>query len=85
MHLDHRINAHLRSQETMASIQQVNALKQMLLTNQRLDKLVAARVDFTRRGMLVGSCLSAAQEAVLEGTFLFSVLLIRVLTFLQPK
>ncbi|KAF8870453.1 hypothetical protein BD779DRAFT_1614118 [Infundibulicybe gibba] len=29
-----------------------NALKQMLLTNQRLDKLAAARVDFVDRGML---------------------------------
>ncbi len=28
------------------------ALGQMLLTNQRLDKLAAARVDFVRRGML---------------------------------
>lgn len=28
------------------------ALKQMLYINQRLDKLSAARVDFTRRGML---------------------------------
>lgn len=29
-----------------------NALGQMLVTNQRLDKLAAMRVDFTRRGML---------------------------------
>jgi hypothetical protein len=36
-----------------------NALGQMLLTNQRLVKLSAARVDFQRRGMLQGSCLSA--------------------------
>jgi hypothetical protein len=35
-----------------------NALGQMLLTNQRLDKLAASRVDFTRRGMLQGTCLS---------------------------
>ncbi|KAG1869708.1 hypothetical protein C8R48DRAFT_771097 [Suillus tomentosus] len=32
------------------------ALGQMLLTNQRLDKIVAARVDFHLRGMLKGSC-----------------------------
>ncbi|KAG2032240.1 hypothetical protein BDR03DRAFT_936086 [Suillus americanus] len=32
-----------------------NALSQMLLTNQRLDKVAAARVDFTTRGMLKGS------------------------------
>ena len=35
-----------------------NALGQMLLTNQRLDKLAMARVDFTDRGMLEGTCLS---------------------------
>ena len=34
------------------------ALGQMLLTNQRLDKLAAARVDFSIRGMLDGTCLS---------------------------
>lgn len=34
-----------------------NALGQMLLTNQRLDKLAAARVDFTYRGMLHGTHL----------------------------
>lgn len=34
-----------------------NALGQMLLTNQRLDKLAAARVDFTSRGMLLGPCI----------------------------
>jgi hypothetical protein len=37
-----------------------NALGQMLLTNQRLDKLAAARVDFEACGMLRGSCLSNA-------------------------
>ncbi|KAH9946448.1 hypothetical protein B0H21DRAFT_822755 [Amylocystis lapponica] len=36
------------------------ALGQMLLTNQRLDKLSAAREDFTSRGMLQGTALSAA-------------------------
>jgi hypothetical protein len=30
----------------------------MLLTNQRLDKLAAAHVDFVKRGMLKGACLS---------------------------
>jgi hypothetical protein len=33
-----------------------NALSQMLLTNQCLDKIAAARVDFTMHGMLKGSC-----------------------------
>ncbi|KIM77450.1 hypothetical protein PILCRDRAFT_76723, partial [Piloderma croceum F 1598] len=32
-----------------------DALSQMLLTNQRLDKLAAARVDFANRGMLKGT------------------------------
>ncbi|KAL6305518.1 hypothetical protein BKA93DRAFT_816904 [Sparassis latifolia] len=36
------------------------ALGQMLWTNQRIDKLAAACVDFTNRGMLNGSCLSEA-------------------------
>ncbi|KIJ05035.1 hypothetical protein PAXINDRAFT_21688 [Paxillus involutus ATCC 200175] len=39
------------------------ALGQMLLTNQRLDKLSAARADFRRRGMLDGTCLSEANGA----------------------
>lgn len=34
------------------------ALGQILITNQRLDKLSAARIDFSRRGMLNGTCLS---------------------------
>ncbi|KAI0309566.1 hypothetical protein OF83DRAFT_1071876 [Amylostereum chailletii] len=33
------------------------ALGQMLLINQRLDKLAAVRVDFAARGMLIGPCL----------------------------
>jgi hypothetical protein len=33
------------------------ALGQMLLTNQRLDKLAASHVDFASRGMLHGTCL----------------------------
>ena len=41
-----------------------NPLGQMLLTNQRLDKLAAARIDFTKRGMLNGTCLSTALEAI---------------------
>ena len=34
------------------------ALGQILLINQRVDKLAASRVDFQRRGMLKGTCLS---------------------------
>jgi hypothetical protein len=36
------------------------ALGQMLLTNQQLDKLAAARIDFSTRGMLKGTCMSDA-------------------------
>jgi hypothetical protein len=42
------------------------ALSQMLLTNQRLDKLAAARVDFADRGMLQGTCLTAIWEQILS-------------------
>jgi hypothetical protein len=35
-----------------------NAIGQMLLTNQRLDKLNALRIDFGQRGMLNGTCLT---------------------------
>ena len=38
------------------------ALGQMLTINSRNDKLAAARVDFSSRGMLNGSCLSEALE-----------------------
>jgi hypothetical protein len=36
-----------------------DALGQMLLTNQRLDKLAASQADFKARGMLNGPCLSS--------------------------
>ncbi|KAH9031532.1 hypothetical protein EDB85DRAFT_2074105 [Lactarius pseudohatsudake] len=39
-------------------------LKQMLLTNQRLDKLMAARIDFTHRGMLKRSQLNASLKTM---------------------
>jgi hypothetical protein len=42
------------------------ALGQMLLTNQRLDKLAASQVDFAARGMLDGPCLPANLEVPLE-------------------
>lgn len=40
------------------------ALGQMLLTNQRLDKLAAAYVNFAERGMLEGTCLSDALKTI---------------------
>ncbi|KAG1733920.1 uncharacterized protein EDB91DRAFT_1238517 [Suillus paluster] len=39
-------------------------LGQMLVTNQHLSKLAAARVDFESHGMLKGTCLSAELEAL---------------------
>lgn len=48
-----------------------NALSQMLLTNQRLDKLAAAYVDFKDRGMLVGSCMLDAYKRLMQGTSLY--------------
>src|ERR1700676_2811617 len=45
------------------------ALRQMLLTNQRLDKLAAARVDFTERGMLKGTCLSSVLDQIRSTNF----------------
>ena len=47
------------------------ALSQMLLTNQRLNKLAAAWVDFTNHGMLQGTCLSAVWEQILCRCFYF--------------
>ncbi len=47
------------------------ALSQMLLTNQRLDKLAAARVDFADRGMLLGTCLSATLDEISRMYFHF--------------
>ena len=35
-----------------------DALGQMLLTNQQIDRLAAARADFMAQGMLQGTCLS---------------------------
>ena len=49
-----------------------DALSQMLLTNQRLDKLAATRVDFADCGMLQGTCLSAAWDAMLHMYFSFT-------------
>ncbi|KAI6007589.1 hypothetical protein F5J12DRAFT_905493 [Pisolithus orientalis] len=40
-------------------------LGQMLIINQRLDKLVASRRDFNERGMLEGNCLMATMQLLL--------------------
>lgn len=39
-----------------------NALGQMLLTNQRLDKLAATRLDFVNRGILEGTLLNQVSD-----------------------
>jgi hypothetical protein len=45
-----------------------NPMGQMLLTNQRMDKLAAARADFESRGMLGGTALTdACARAALPG------------------
>ncbi|KAF8256446.1 hypothetical protein EI94DRAFT_1775292 [Lactarius quietus] len=41
-------------------------LAQMLLTNQCLDKLAASHVNFTKCGMLEGTCLSTTWEQILR-------------------
>jgi len=45
------------------------ALSQMLLINQHLDKLAAAHVDFTDCGMLEGTCLSLVWDQILRMCF----------------
>ncbi|KAI9453725.1 hypothetical protein HD554DRAFT_2036900, partial [Boletus coccyginus] len=52
--LDHGIPAYQGSERTMAPLQRFEALGQMLVTNQRLDKLAAACLVFTQKGMLDG-------------------------------
>ncbi|KAG1871546.1 hypothetical protein F4604DRAFT_1881168 [Suillus subluteus] len=42
------------------------ALGKMLVTNQCLDKLAAARIDFKNRRMLNGTCLSATLKALID-------------------
>jgi hypothetical protein len=51
------------------------ALGQMLLTNQRLDKLAAVWVDFKSRGMLNGTCLSATLEKLSEFLVLYILII----------
>ena len=43
-----------------------NALGQMLLTNQCLDKIAAAQFNFTVRGMMEGHNFAGALDAVME-------------------
>ncbi|KAG1747571.1 hypothetical protein EDB19DRAFT_1825954 [Suillus lakei] len=58
-------NKHIKAvKEPWRQSSHYKVLGQILLTNQQLDKLSAAQVDFTRRGMLTGTCLSAAMNAL---------------------
>lgn len=43
------------------------ALHQMLVINERNDKLAAADLDFRSRGMLIGSCLEGTLKGLAEG------------------
>ena len=49
------------------------ALGQMLIINQRLDKLAASRADFKSRGMLEGTYLSTVVEALSQFPSLVSM------------
>ena len=51
------------------------ALGQILVTNQRLDQLAAARADFASRGMLDGTCISYVLQQLELGMFKFYALL----------
>lgn len=46
-----------------------DALGQMLLTNQRLDKLAASRASFASHGMLKGTCLLPVWDQILRAFF----------------
>jgi hypothetical protein len=60
-----------------------NALGQMLLTNQRLDKLAASRVDFRTRRMLAGTCLSSILAAL--GTCSFCLFYYNLITIFVAR
>jgi uncharacterized protein with von Willebrand factor type A (vWA) domain len=49
-------------------------LDQILEINQRLDKLAAARIDFTRRGMLENSALEGTLEEIGESVTMLGII-----------
>ncbi|KAG1782102.1 hypothetical protein EV702DRAFT_1177148 [Suillus placidus] len=54
-------NKHIKAvKQPWHQLNRYNALGQMLVTNQQLDKIAALHVDFTKCGMLNGTCLSNA-------------------------
>ena len=58
MFIYYGVEAHKAVKEPWRRSSRFEAMGQMLLTNQRLDKLAASRIDFASRGMLKGTCLS---------------------------
>ncbi|KAG6823444.1 hypothetical protein H0H92_010198 [Tricholoma furcatifolium] len=62
-------SAHIRAvKKPWRRSSRYNALGQMLLVNQRLDKLAASRMDFERRGMLASSLFEAEAQVVAQNT-----------------
>ena len=58
-------NKHIKAvKEPWRRSNKYQPLGQILLTNQRLDKIAAARVDFKARNMLDGTCLSSTINAL---------------------
>jgi hypothetical protein len=58
-------NKHIKAvKEPWRRSSRFEALIQMLVANQRLDKLAASRADFAKRGMLKGTCLSSVWEQI---------------------
>ena len=58
----------------------------MLLTNQRLDKLAAARIDFTKQGMLSRTKLKAALKMISKcASYVHNLFHTYQLTFLMNR
>jgi hypothetical protein len=65
---DYGIQAYQGCEGTMATLKLLlyEALSQMLLTNQHLDKLAAAQASFAEHGMLHGTCLLGVWDQILQ-------------------
>ena len=50
------------------------ALGQMLLINQRLDKLAASRTYFAARGMLEGTCLLSVRDQIHRALYIYTLI-----------
>jgi hypothetical protein len=62
--------------EPWRRLSRFEALSQMLLTNQRFDKLSAACIDFANCGMLKGTCLSSVWDRILHAFSLVHLVII---------